>query len=97
MNGCSPGGDGYYERAEHLGAGGSEQGRDVVARREGVLWAFQCKNVRRFGPKDAPTEVEKVLALLGAERPAGPVFVVTCDVSVNTRQQAGERCAGSHG
>jgi HJR/Mrr/RecB family endonuclease len=32
-----------YERAEHLGAAGSEQGRDIVAWREGALWAFQWK------------------------------------------------------
>ena len=31
-----------YERAEHLGAAGSEQGRDIIAWREGALWAFQC-------------------------------------------------------
>jgi len=31
-----------YERAEHLDAAGSEQGRDIVAWREGALWAFQC-------------------------------------------------------
>jgi len=42
-----------YKRAEHLGAAGSEQGRDIVAWREGALWAFQCKRVRSFGPKDA--------------------------------------------
>jgi HJR/Mrr/RecB family endonuclease len=42
-----------YQRAEHLGAAGSEQGRDIVARREGTLWAFQCKRVQRFGSKDA--------------------------------------------
>ena len=83
-----------YERAEHLGAAGSEQGRDIIAWREGVLWAFQCKRVRSFGPKDALAEVEKVLALPEAERPAGLVFIVTCEVSANTRQQARERCAG---
>ncbi len=32
-----------YERAEHLGAAGSEQGRDIVAWRESQLWAFQCE------------------------------------------------------
>ena len=47
----------------HLGAAGSEQGRDVVAWRGGTLWAFQCKGVQRFGPKDTLAEVEKVLAL----------------------------------
>jgi len=83
-----------YERAEHLGAAGSEQGRDVVAWREGKLWAFQCKRVRSFGPKDGRVEVEKVLALPQSERPAGLVFLVTCDVSANTRQQVRERCAG---
>jgi HEAT repeat protein len=83
-----------YERAEHLGAAGSEQGRDIVAWREGAWWAFQCKRVQSFGPKDALAEVEKVLALPEAERPVGLVFLVTCDVSANTRQQMRERCAG---
>jgi HJR/Mrr/RecB family endonuclease len=65
-----------YERAEHLGAAGSEQGRDIIAWREGALWAFQCKRVQRFGPKDALAEVEKVLALPKAERPTGLVAPV---------------------
>jgi len=81
-----------YERAGHLGAAGSEAGRDVVAWREGELWAFQCKRVRRFGPRNALAEVEKILALPGGERPVGLVFLVTCDVSANTRRQARERC-----
>lgn len=81
-----------YERAEHLGAAGSEQGRDVIAWREGELWAFQCKRVRRFGPREALAEVEKVLALPEVERPVVLLFLVTCDVSANTRQQARERC-----
>jgi tetratricopeptide (TPR) repeat protein len=83
-----------YERAEHLGTAGSEQGRDIVAWREGARWAFQCKRARSFGPKDALAEVEKVLALPEAERPVGLVFLVTCDISANTRQQACARCAG---
>ena len=83
-----------YERAEHLGAAGSEQGRDIVAWRDGALWAFQCKRVRRFGPKDALAEVEKVLALPEDQRPAEYVFIVTCDVSANTRQQVRQRCNG---
>jgi len=36
-----------YQRAEHLGASGSEQGRDVVAWREGALWAFRRKLTMR--------------------------------------------------
>jgi len=82
-----------YERAEHLGAAGGEQGRDVVAWREGARWAFQCKRVRRFGPRDALAEVDKVLALPEDQRPAGLVFLVTCDVSARTRQRARARCA----
>jgi len=42
-----------FQRAEHLGAAGSEQGRDLVAWRAGERWAFQCKRVQRFGPGDA--------------------------------------------
>ncbi|MBE9507181.1 MAG: restriction endonuclease, partial [Chloroflexi bacterium] len=83
-----------YERAEHLGAAGSEQGRDIIAWRDGEQWAFSCKRVRRFGPKGALAEVEKVLALPEDERPVGLVFLVTCDVSANTRQQVRDRCAG---
>ena len=48
-----------YERAEHLGAAGSEQGRDIAAWREGEQWAFQCKRVQRFGPKDALVQAGK--------------------------------------
>jgi formylglycine-generating enzyme required for sulfatase activity len=83
-----------YERAEHLGAAGSEQGRDIIASLEGELWAFQCKRVQRFGPKSALVEVDKVLGLPRNERPVGLVFIVTCDVSANTRRQVRKRCAG---
>lgn len=83
-----------YARAEHLGAAGGEQGRDIIAWCEGQLWVFQCKRVQRFGPQDALAEVEKVLALPEDQRPAGLIFLVPCDVSANTRQQARERCAG---
>jgi len=83
-----------YERAEHLGAAGSEQGRDIVAWREGEVWAFQCKRVKRFGPQNAVEEVEKVLALPTEQRPVGLIFLATCDVSAKTRQEARERCAG---
>jgi len=81
-----------YERAEYLGAAGSEQGRDVVAWQEGELWAFQCKRVRSFGPKNALKEIEKVLNLPQDQRPVGLVFLITCNVSANTRQKAHARC-----
>lgn len=82
-----------YECVQHLGASGNEQGRDIVAWRDGELWAFQCKNVQRFGPTEALEEVDKVLALPGDERPKAIMFLVTCRVSSLTRQKARERCA----
>jgi hypothetical protein len=82
-----------FDHAEHLGAAGKEQGRDIVAWREDQLWAFQCKRVQRFGPSDALKEVAKVLGLPQDQRPAVLVFLVTCDVSDETRRPpaAGER------
>ncbi|TET51012.1 MAG: restriction endonuclease [Anaerolineales bacterium] len=81
-----------YERGEHLGAAGSEEGRDVIAWRDGKQWAFQCKRVKQFGPKAAVKEVEKVLGLPKRERRKGLVLVVVCDVSAKARKSARERC-----
>ena len=78
-----------YEHTEHLGAAGSEQGRDIIAWQDGRLWAFQCKRVQTFGPSNAIREAEKVLSLPEGQRPEGMIFLVTCDVSANTRQQVG--------
>jgi len=82
-----------YERAEHLGAAGSEQARDIVAWKDGKQWAFQCKRVKQFGPTKALVEVDKVLGLPKSERPVGLIFIVTRDVSAATRKKARERCA----
>jgi tetratricopeptide (TPR) repeat protein len=83
-----------FERVEYLGAAGSEQGRDIIAQREGKLWAFQCKRVQRFGPRDALKELEKVLALPDAQRPAVLVFIITRDVSADAREKA-RACCGN--
>ena len=83
-----------YSRAEHLGAAGRDQGLDIVAWRKGTRWGSQCKRVQYLGPKNALAEVKKVLALPEAERPVGLVFLVTCDMSKETREQARKRCAG---
>ena len=40
-----------------------DQGRDLIAWHDGEKWAFQCKRVKQFGPKDALEEAQKVLAL----------------------------------
>jgi hypothetical protein len=79
-----------YLRPQHLGEAGSEQGRDLVAWREGEVWAFQCKRMQRFGPGDAEAEVDKVLGLPDELRPAALVFLVACDVSGETRRRV--RC-----
>jgi hypothetical protein len=52
-----------------LGAVGSEQGRDIVAWREGGRWVFQCERVRNFYPADAEAEVDKALGLPDELRP----------------------------
>jgi formylglycine-generating enzyme required for sulfatase activity len=83
-----------FERAEHLGAAGSEQGRDIVGWRGGELWAFQCKRVQRFGTKGAEAELDKVLGLPEDLRPVGLVFLIACDVSEETRRRARARCPG---
>ena len=83
-----------YERAEHLGASGHEQGRDIVAWRGDAQWAFQCKRVLRLSPGEAEGEVDKVLGLPEAERPVGLVFLVSGNVSDTARRRARARCAG---
>ena len=47
--------------AEHLGAAGSEQGRDIIAWREGEQWAFQCKRANRLPPPRPEQEIQKLL------------------------------------
>ena len=84
-----------FKQVEHLGASGNEQGRDIVAWKDGQRWAFQCKRVQRFGPKDAEAEVDKVLALPEAERPATLIFIVTASVSDQTRSRARRRCTNT--
>src|SRR4051794_17641017 len=77
-----------YERVEHLGAAGGEQGRDLTARRGATRIAFQCKRVQRFGPADARAEVLKLLALPPDERPHEVIFLVSCQVSEAARAAA---------
>jgi hypothetical protein len=83
-----------FRPVEHLGAAGKDQGRDIVAWLQDQCWAFQCKRVRSFHPAEAETEVDKVLGLPEDLRPAVLVFLVTCDVSAETRHRARARCAG---
>jgi len=75
-----------YDNAQHWGAQGQDQGLDIVAWDRGQMWGFQCKQVRRFGPKDAVAEIEKVLAQQpDPPRLVGLVFIVSAAVSARTR------------
>jgi len=85
-----------YERAEHLGAAGKEQGRDIVALQNGVLCAFQCKRVKNFGANSARSEIRKLARLESPARPHRIVFLVSCNVSDQTRRE-GEAAARDHG
>ncbi len=76
-----------YDRVEALGEAGSEQGRDVVAWKDGRRVAFQCKRVKQFSPKSAVAEIEKVHRL-EEDHPDEYVFLVSCAVSAKTRRAA---------
>ena len=88
-----------YLRPQHLGEGGSEQGRDVVAYKPtdagDELWYFQCKRVKKIGASGLRKEVDKILALIEQEpdkRPVGIIFVITCDVPAAARDKTKEFC-----
>lgn len=77
-----------FTRVEHLGEVGSEQGRDLVARRDGKRFAFQCKRVKTFTAADARQEIDKVRRLPKREQPRIYVFIVSKGVRAATRKLA---------
>lgn len=74
-----------FENVEHVGAAGSDGGRDLTAVRDSKVWFFQCKRVRRFGPTQAMRALGRILSLPAQERPSVLTFIVTCPVSNKTR------------
>lgn len=76
-----------YERAEYLGEAGGEQGRDVLAFKDGRRVVFQCKRVAAFGLAAAKKEMAKQRALPAAEQPNSLVFVVSKAVSAEQRTE----------
>ena len=48
-----------FENPQHYGAAGGEQGRDIVAYRDGDLWYVQCKRVKQCGPRSCSTRSTK--------------------------------------
>lgn len=92
-----------YLRPEHLGAAGSEQGRDIIAYRatDGgeQLWYFQCKRYQTLGAATLIAEVEKYNKLVTADptkKPFGVVFVTNAVLSADAREKVRRFC-GEHG
>jgi tetratricopeptide (TPR) repeat protein len=77
-----------YTQAEHLGEAGSEQGRDVVAWKDGRRVVFQCKRVQAFTAATALKEIAKLRGLPVEDQPHELVFVVSQAVRVETRNAA---------
>jgi len=76
-----------FSRVQHLGAAGKDQGRDILAFRDGEQWAFQCKRVKSFEPKQAESEVAKLKSLPESEQPDHLVIVSSCNLSAATRNR----------
>jgi hypothetical protein len=92
-----------YLRPEHLGAAGSEQGRDVIAYRATgsgeQLWYFQCKRYQTISAATLIKEVEKYNELVSADptkKPFGVVFVTNATLSADAREEVRRFC-GQHG
>ena len=88
-----------YLRPEHLGAAGSEQGRDVIAYRATdsgeQLWYFQCKRYQSISAAPLIKEVEKYNKLVKGDptkKPFGIVFVTNAVLSADAREKAREFC-----
>jgi hypothetical protein len=78
-----------FRNAEHLGAAGGEQGRDILALSpNGRRIAFQCKRVGRLDPSGAEKEIKKLRSLPAEDQPDDIVFVVSTAVTVTTRSRA---------
>ena len=80
-----------FTDVKHLGASGNEQGRDITARKDGLDWAFQCKRKQTFSFSDAEEEIEKILTLPEDEQPDKYVFIASCNISAQTRDQVPEK------
>lgn len=84
-----------FTNLEHLGATGSENGRDIVGTRGDELWYVQCKRVSQVGAQDLLQELEKMVGpdkRSKKKRPDGVLFMVSCNVSPIARDRTVERC-----
>jgi hypothetical protein len=85
-----------YQRAEHYGQGGNDQGRDIVAfhRTDGEerRWYFQCKRYKELGASLLKAEVDKLAKLPTAEQPHGIHFVTNANISAQSRLAVEQHC-----
>lgn len=77
-----------FEDAQYIGAKGNDQGRDIIGTKEDRRVVFQCKRVERFQPADAEKEIAKLLALPAETQPLDLIFIVTSEVTAETRDRA---------
>lgn len=89
-----------YLRPQHLGAAGSEQGRDVIAYRSTKsgeqLWYFQCKRYQTISAATLIKEIEKYNDLVIADptkKPSGIVFVTNATLSADAREKVRKFCS----
>ncbi len=88
-----------YGQAQHLGAGGNEQGRDVTAWRRAELWYFQCKRYKELSSATLISEGEKYNQLAvrdASKKPHGIVFVTNAVLTAKTREDVESFCQ-THG
>lgn len=92
-----------YLRPIHLGEGGNEQGRDIVAYKTTdsgeELWYFQCKRYQTISASHLKTEIEKYNKLSikdPRKRPAGIVFATNA-VLTATNEDAVRACCDKYG
>ena len=88
-----------YLRPQHLGEGGNEQGRDIVAYKPTEsgeeLWYFQCKRYQKIGASTLQAEIDKYnqLALNAPQRkPVGVVFVTNAVLTASNEKTVSDYC-----
>lgn len=75
-----------FERVQHLGEAGSDEGRDLLAWQGGRRFAFQCKRVKAFSSAQGEAEIRKLQSLKAEERPQEVVFVLPIALRAETRK-----------
>ncbi len=81
-----------WQQVQHYGQAGNDQGRDLMASRNGARWVVQCKRTQTFQPNQITPEVDKCNALNAALRPVGILFITSANVTATTRDEINAYC-----